>query len=345
MRAVAVASFVISMFASAGAAHADAPATLSHRDRLYDAAGIDGSVFVIGHPGRLLRSRDGGATFSSLDVVKHDEALFSIAFNAKGEGAIVGRSGFVLTTSDKGATWSPSVVKVDDEQPSLFAVDVLADGTIVAVGNFGVIVRSTDHGKTWQRSSYSSAKPEQSEAQRAACSAAGSAEDDNEGAIDEARLTDLKFVDAQHGYAVGEFGLILRTDDGGLTFKRQGSCTEHLLYGLALLGPTRALAVGADGTAVETRDGGENWNIVETKTTEHLFGVFGDAQRALVVGAAGTVLTRSGDAALTRVETGVHSWLASAWLDAKGEGVIVGGRAYVLHTRDGGKTQQRTSGE
>jgi photosystem II stability/assembly factor-like uncharacterized protein len=76
-----------------------------------------------------------------------------------------------------------------------------------------------------------------------------------------------------------------------------------------------------------------------------LFGVWADGQRAVVVGAAGTMLVRSGDGPLNITPTGVHTWLAGAWLDSKGQGVIVGGRAYVLTTRDGAKTQKRISGE
>jgi photosystem II stability/assembly factor-like uncharacterized protein len=345
MRPAVVATIVSLISSLTVSAQADQLRTLSHRDRLYDAAASGDSLFVVGHPGRLLRSTDGGKSFESLSVAKHDEALFSISFNAKGEGAVVGRSGFALLTADQGKTWTSTVISVDEEKPSLFGVKVLDDGTIVAVGNFGVIVRSTDHGKTWSRGTYSADPPEQTEAQKALCASDGSSEEDNEGAIEEARLTDVGFADNEHGFAVGEFGLIIYTEDGGKTFKRRSSCTDRLLYGIAVIGPTRALAVGADGAAVETGDGGSTWKPVKTDTTEHLFGVWADAKRAVIVGAAGTLLTRTGGEAFGLRETGVHSWLSSAWLDGKGQGVITGGRAYLLHTSDGGQTQKRTSGE
>jgi photosystem II stability/assembly factor-like uncharacterized protein len=346
MRPHVVATFVLGLLGLGSTAVLPANAeqqlrTLSHRDRLYDATSVAGSLFVVGHPGRVLRSRDGGKTFESLSAAQHDEALFSVAFNAKGEGAIVGRSGFVLLSSDKGDTWTSTVVEVDKEKPSLFSVAVLVDGTIVAVGDFGVIVRSTDHGKSWLRSSYSIELP----ADAAKCPGGSAAAGDNEDSIGEARLTDVEFVDDKQGYLVGEFGLVARTDDGGLTFKRQNTCTDRLLYSVASASPTRLLAVGADGTAIESNDAGATWAALPTGTIEHLFGVFADTQRAVVVGAAGTVLVKSGDGPLSSVQTGVHSWLAGAWLDAKGQGVIVGGRAYVLSTRDGGKTQTRISGE
>ncbi|MET0284349.1 MAG: YCF48-related protein [Polyangiales bacterium] len=332
-------SRVVSLALAAGLIAVSAraePVQLSHRDRLYDATSSAGSLYVVGHPGRLLRSKDGGKTFEPVDAGLKEEALFSIAFNAKGQGAIVGRSGLVLTS--EGERWTKSVVKLDDEQPNLFAVDVLPSGTLVAVGEFGAIVRSEDRGKTWSRSSYGI------EAPKADCVVEGSSESENSDVVGEARLTDVHFIDEQRGYAVGEFGLILRTEDGGRTFQRQASCTDKLLYGIATVGDG-AMAVGADGAVVETKDGGRTWSVLPSGTIEHLFGVYADAKRALIVGAAGTVLARAGGEPLREAESGVHTWLTSAVLDEQGQGLIVGGRASVLRTQDGGKTQTRIFGE
>jgi photosystem II stability/assembly factor-like uncharacterized protein len=314
---------------------------LSHRDRLYDVTSFGGSLYVVGHPGRLLRSKDGGKTFEPLRTGLHEEALFSIAFNAKGQGAVVGRSGLVLTSEDSGASWKKSVVSFDDEKPSLFSVSVLPSGTLVAVGEFGAIARSEDHGKTWSRSSYTIEAPPAPPG----CAVDGSSESENSDVVGEARLTDVRFVSDTLGFAVGEFGLILRSDDGGKTFTRQASCTDKLLYGIATVTAEHALAVGADGAVVESKDGGKTWGVLPSGTNEHLFGVYADAKRALIVGAAGTVLSRSGGEALRASETGVHTWLVSAVLDEGGSGLIVGGRSSVLRTQDGGKTQTRIFGE
>ncbi len=339
-----LAILLLLMLGKAGSAHADALAKLSHRDRLYDVGSYEGSLFVVGHPGLILRSRDGGATFESVAAGQRAEALFSIAFNKQGQGAIVGRSGFVLVTLDKGVTWKKSQVVLGEERPSLFGVDVLENGVIVAVGDFGAIVRSEDHGKTWTRSPYSVAPPTNGVAPAPECPALD-AEGDNSDVIQEARLTDLDFVDDTVGFVVGEFGLALRTDDGGRSFKRQNSCTDKTLYGLSIIGADGVLAAGADGSAVETKDGGATWLVRATGTSEHLFGVWADRTRAVVVGAAGTLLIRKGEGQLTAAKTGLHSWLTSAWLNEQGQGVLVGGRAYVLLTKDGGRTQQRISGE
>jgi photosystem II stability/assembly factor-like uncharacterized protein len=329
------------------AALAEPVKQLSHRDRLYDATAFGGDLFVVGHPGLVLRSRDGGKSFENVRAGQVDEALFSIAFNRKGQGAIVGRSGFVLTTPDGGKSWHKASVVLGQEKPSLFSVAVLPDGAIVAVGEFGAIVRSEDQGKTWSRSSYT-IKVETITGQApvtSACLAAGTAETDNDDVVQEARLTDVAFADDKLGFAVAEFGLVLRSDDGGRTFKRQNSCTGKMLYGIAVLGPTHAIAVGADGAAVESNDAGITWALRETGVPEHLFGVFGNGTRLLVLGAAGVALVREGEAPFKVAHTSVHGWLTSAWFDDAGKGVVVGGRGYLRTTQDGGKTQQRVFGE
>lgn len=321
---------------------------LSHRDRLYDVTTTSTGVFVVGHPGLVLHAKD-GTSFTNLNVGQTDEALFSVAFNSKGRGAIVGRSGFTLVSDDQGAHWQKSIVQLDDEKPSLFAVSVLEDGAIVAVGEFGVIVRSTDLGKTWTRSSYSPDPPtaEAPAAVPEGCVTEGEGANENADMMGEARLTDVAFRDAYYGFAVGEFGLILATEDGGVTFKRVTSCTDRTLHAVSVVDSQRAIAVGAEGTVVESHGGGALWAPMSSGSIEHLFGVATTRDRTLILGAAGTALLREGEGAspFRAIDTGVHSWLVSAALDAQGRGYIVGGRAFLRRTEDGGKTQRRISGE
>lgn len=321
---------------------------LSHRDRLYDVTSVGGEVYAVGHPGLLLRSRDGGKTFENVRAGQSDDALFSISFNKKGQGAVVGRSGVVLATLDQGKTWQKGVVTLGEEHPSLFGVAVLDNGVIVAVGEFGAIVRSEDHGKTWSRSPYTIELAPAGKGHAAAdpgCATQGSAENVNSDAFQEARLTDVAFVDDSVGFITAEFGLLLRSADGGRTFQRQNSCTEKMLYSVSAVSATRAVAVGAEGSVIETNDAGLSWSPRASGTPEHLFGVYANGQHALVLGAAGTVLSRDGEGPFKSAESGVHGWLTSAWFDASGKGVLVGGRGYLRRTDDGGKTQQRVFGE
>jgi photosystem II stability/assembly factor-like uncharacterized protein len=165
---------------------------------------------------------------------------------------------------------------------------------------------------------------------------------ENAGAEDEARLTGVSFGDDQHGWVVGEFGLILVTNDGGMTWTRQMSGVEGILFAVHALSDKRVVAVGSDGVALETLDG-RKWSTIATPTKKHLFGVWASNDVTLAVGADGVAVSRSaGQAEFQAVATNVHSWLSAVALLDASHGVVVGGRGRVLSTEDRGKTFKLT---
>ena len=64
----------------------------------------------------------------------------------------------------------------------------------------------------------------------------------------------MDFVSGR-GYAIGDDGTALRTDDGGQRWERVSAGVSTPLYGLAVIGK-RAWAVGARGIITASRDGG-----------------------------------------------------------------------------------------
>jgi photosystem II stability/assembly factor-like uncharacterized protein len=355
---------------------ADHTVSLGYRSRLYDVVAHGKDVFAVGHPGLLLKSSDGGEHFTSVAGASR-EALFSIDINRSGVGAVVGRDGLVLLTRDGGATWNKTnafpAQAEGGERPHLFAVDVLDGGAIVAVGDFGAIMHSTDQGKTWEKRPYAvtveaepakqgeapakgkkkkekqakgkgrkgkKAEPEQDVAQAEPGENEGFLDmsgHENAGAEDEARLTGVSFADDQHGFVVGEFGLILVTNDGGKTWKRQKSGAEGILFGVHALSDKHVIAVGSDGVVLETMNG-RDWSTIPTPTHKHLFGVWATNDVVLAVGADGVALSRAGQRPFQIVSTNVHSWLSAITLLDESNGVIVGGRGRVLSTKDSGRT-------
>lgn len=318
---------------------------VSHRARLYDSAAHDGKVLVVGYPGLVLRSSDHGKSFTPLKVPTRD-ALFSIDINKAGFGAIVGRGGLVLLTKDRGATWSKTNALTAEEgadKPHLFAVDVLESGSIVAVGNFATIVRSTDQGKTWERATFDATDPGVPGATEG--EAAPVEEYANEGFEDEARLTGISFGDEQRGFVVGEFGMVITTDDGGATWKREHSGTRNLLFSVHATSATHAIAVGSDGIVLETRDA-LTWTSVPTPQSDHLFGVWASDGVCIAVGADGAMIRRQGAAApFEVVPTNVHTWLSSVALHDGKHGVVAGGLGYLLQTDNSGKSFSIVAGE
>ena len=72
-------------------------------------------------------------------------------------------------------------------------------------------------------------------------------------------LLDVCFVDGSHGWAVGYFGTIVATSDGGVTWTSQASGTYQTLYTVCFTDTSHGWAAGYQGTILLTTDGGATW--------------------------------------------------------------------------------------
>jgi photosystem II stability/assembly factor-like uncharacterized protein len=112
----------------------------------------------------------------------------------------------------------------------------------------------------------------------------------------------VAFADAARGYAVGERGVILRTDDGGKTWKGLETEAKTNLYSVAVATRDEALAVGEQGRVLQTKDGGETWDAVATLTSASLFGAsYRGGSAAWVAGRGGTILKRTDALATVKI--------------------------------------------
>ncbi|MGH7821246.1 MAG: WD40/YVTN/BNR-like repeat-containing protein, partial [Candidatus Binatia bacterium] len=169
---------------------------------------------------------------------------------------------------------------------------------------------------------------------------------------------DIRFVDAQNGWIVGEFGRLLKTVDGGQTW------TEHqdtlmtdetgivdpmdipTFFGAHLISGTEAYAAGLDGKIAVTRNAGEVWTF---EPMELEFPIIDPLYEATMtpdgtgwaVGAAGEVVTRkAGESAWKRADLGmaIYTWIRSIDFADAQNGWLVGGYGTILRTEDGGKS-------
>jgi photosystem II stability/assembly factor-like uncharacterized protein len=109
---------------------------------------------------------------------------------------------------------------------------------LVAVGERGHVLYSDDDGLTW------------TQAQSVPTST---------------MLTGVYFADARNGCAVGHDELVLRTEDGGRTWRKTHYAPEaqQPLLDVWFADPMRGIAVGAYGSYYETTDGGVTWTARE----------------------------------------------------------------------------------
>ena len=152
-------------------------------------------------------------------------------------------------------------------------------------------------------------------------------------------LSSVAFATPQSGWAVGERGTILHTEDGGNNWKRQPSGTSTLwLASVAFATPQSGWAVGENGTILYTEDGGDNWKPQASDTRAKLRSVaFATAQSGWAVGENGTILhTEDGGSSWKPQASGTSSELDSVAFATLQSGWAVGERGTILHTEDGG---------
>ena len=175
-------------------------------------------------------------------------AIHAVRFAAdKLSGWAVGADGVILHTSDGGFRWEEQ--KTPAPVP-LYGLYVRDAKRAVAVGARGVVLTTDDGGARW------TLRPVGERRKNAPAI--------REGAN---HLFGVAFApDAVHGWAVGSYGEILKTADGGRTWVMQTSGVRAHLYSVAFADPSNGVAAGADGALVVTHDGGQTWLDRTSKT-------------------------------------------------------------------------------
>ena len=106
-------------------------------------------------------------------------------------------------------------------------------------------------------------------------------------------------------------------------------------YGTSVIG-----AVGIDGIAMQSADGGDSWELLVPPTTARLYSIsYADADSMVIVGAGGEILVSndSGDTWSTPT-SGTTSDLRDVYMTSSSIGYAVGKLGTILKTTDGGAT-------
>jgi len=147
---------------------------------------------------------------------------------------------------------------------------------------------------------------------------------------------------SQAGWAVGESGTILRTEDAGATWRSQASGVAQTLHAISALSAAAAWAVGDGGTILASTDG-KTWKSQDAGSGEDLFGVAAlDATHVWAVGAAGTILFYDGKTWTRQASGTAQSLLGVAAADAMH--VWAAGAAGTIQFSNGANWTSQTSG-
>jgi photosystem II stability/assembly factor-like uncharacterized protein len=239
--------------------------------------GGDPSSLVIGGHSFLLRSDDGGQTFTRLPFA-HGGGLMlaTVAFPSKLVGYLVLSNGSVLSTADGGRTFTRKTAIPGSMPNDLIAI---SDTTAFAVTGNGTIQRTTDGASSWtQVASVGVPLRGIDKADATTMYAVGNGltvlKSVDAGAtwtrlpvsgVPAADLTSIRTAGADIALITTAGGAqLIRTADGGSTFSSVVPSSDPTLA-VAFVSPTRAISVGASGSAETSADTGANWKIVGSR--------------------------------------------------------------------------------
>lgn len=317
-------TLVLALLAAPGARSAGAagtPIDLGEvRQNLFAACfPSDREGWMVGELGRILHTSDGGTTWERQDAGTKRPFLAVTCLDPR-TAWIAGKEGIVYATRDGGATWTQLQT---GSNRHLFTIAFANAERGHAAGDFGTMVHSEDGGKTWtvQHVPESVVLPDSAL--------------DTGVAPGDVNLYGLSYGDRDHVWIVGEFGVVMASSDGGLTWKQQHTPIESTLFGVRFVDARRGWAVGIDSNILHTENGGETWEIQHPPVMQRSFydvTVRGDM--GWIVGDSGTVLKTADGGATWQVEPMpiqlAARWLRSVSVASGGSGLAVGAEGLVF---------------
>ena len=203
---------------------------------------------------------------------------------------------------------------------SLLLDGAVAGSRVVVVGERGHILVSTDRGASWRQAQTPT----------------------------RALLTAVHMHDERTGWAVGHDAVILRTDDGGDTWRllHRAPEEERPLLDVWFRDEETGFAVGAYGYFLATRDGGDTWTSrAVSKDDFHLNAIAPAGPLRLFMAAEAGVVYRSDDGGDTWQELPspyAGSWFGVPPLD-EDRILLLGLRGHLFRSEDAGESWTRVA--
>ena len=198
----------------------------------FEAIGGRGSgvAYAVGEGGAIWRSTDSGANWASQSSGT-SARLYSVIGPTSGTSNVmlaVGEGGVIVKTTDGGASWSP---KPSGTTENLYGAG-FGGGGVIAVGANGTMILTVNAGETWTPLA--------------------------PGTTADLHAVDDSGQNSAYLTAVGDGGTIIKSTSSGATWFPQYTPTTKDLRGVAAMSNAVQLAVGLDGTVLQTTDGGQD---------------------------------------------------------------------------------------
>ncbi len=292
---------------------------------------IASNGWAVGASGKIYRTTTGGSSASDWTVqtptTTNHPTDATQTFNAvyvdiaTSKGIIVGTTGAILRTTDTGASWV-SRAPANEIETTIFSSGnfnglSFSNGTAGWLfGDLGSIFYTSDQGDTafTIRSMGTISNPGQEAALvnylagnapynvdpfrcgpvSGTCVGATRAHGQN--------LNDGFFFDASNGFVVGEFGIILKTNNAGSTWTYPFTATNKHFYTVSMKSTSIVYVGGEGSTLLKTIDGASTSWQTRSQGRLHSFTsvAFANATTGIMVGQEGVVMSTFG---------GIASWV------------------------------------
>jgi photosystem II stability/assembly factor-like uncharacterized protein len=286
------------------------------------------ALLASGRLGELIRSMDGGASWSAIDIaypnVNTPPDLRALMLTPTREALLaIGPPGAILRSNADGSAWQlRHWTELEAERAFPWALVDQHRKLVVAVEARGGMQVSGDDGLTWET--------------RAAVVPAGGMP-----------LWQGALLERQGVMIVaGEDGTVARSDDAGRNWAMLDSGTREDLYGsFADQQSDLLFLAGAAGTLLRSTDLGITWRSIPSGTDKELRRLMRDPRSGalLCFGASGTIL-RSQDDGISwkRIESGSDGVLRKGMLEPGTRNLMIAGsRGTLLRSADGGRRWER----
>ena len=215
--------------------------------RKVDATDRFNSWAVTGDTDRLLKTSDGGETWSSFQTNYSGSPYWQSIEMLSSTNVFVGGYMVIGHTTNGGSNWSFYNVYTElglDEYIYIYGIQFLNSSTGFAVGRGGLIIKTTDGGTTWVKQNW---KNDASQ-------------------VTDVDLRGLFFLDVNNGWAVGDNGVILQTTNGGSSWTKLPSFNTTPLNSVYFINSLTGYATGRGSYrhALKTTDGGTTWTSLST---------------------------------------------------------------------------------
>lgn len=222
----------------------------------------------------------------------------------------VGERGTIAVSEDNGRHWT--ITHTDEQTPeTLTGISAISKDVLLAVGHDSVILRSADGGYSWTQVMRDSKLGEplfdswSGNGQRVFVfgSFGKFYVSDDAGKTFHKQKLPIKW---RHLYSmsgnhrgteilVGERGLVMRSQDGGDSWKKLDAFYDGSLFGVAHMNGSRWIAYGMRGHVFYSQDNGDHWASVDVPGELPLYGasVSRNRHEIAMVGAGGSYVTVS----------------------------------------------------